>query len=120
MPKSKNISKQIEESLESLEGIKRASAGPFFYTRVRSLLERSEKSFWEKTGFFLARPAIALAIVFITLLANAFFVFHQNGHVQAGAEQDELRFENAYDIASNTNNTIISIFNRENEQPGEK
>jgi hypothetical protein len=120
MQKGKHINKRVEETLDSLDGIKRASPQPFFYTRVRSLLEKAEKSFWEKTGFFLARPAIAIAIVFITLLINAFFVFYQNNHVQAASDQDEFRFENAYDIASNTNNTIISIFNRENEQPGKK
>jgi hypothetical protein len=75
MNKQLDIGKKVNETLESLEGIQRAEAAPYFFTRVKARLERDEKNIWETIGSLLARPAIAVAGLCVILALNAFILF---------------------------------------------
>lgn len=70
MASNQHIEKLVEETLESLQGIKRAGPKPFFFTRLQSRIFRDEDSGWEKLYTFLARPAVALGLVTLILLLN--------------------------------------------------
>ena len=65
-----NNSKRIEDVLGSLEGIQRAKAPDFLYTRLKSRME-TEFDQGGPLGRWLTRPVLALTIAAIILIANA-------------------------------------------------
>lgn len=71
---SHNNSSSIDQVLESLEGIQRAKAPGFMYTRIQS---RMEKEFDQVglIGRWLTRPALTLSLAAIILIANVTTVF---------------------------------------------
>ena len=71
MKQTPDIGKKVDNTLESLEGIQRAEPRPYFFTRVKARLERGQKGVWETIGSVMARPAIAIAGLFIILAVNA-------------------------------------------------
>lgn len=74
MNRQPDIDKKVTETLESLEGIQRAEAAPYFFTRLKARLEREERNIWEKIGSLLARPAIAISTLCFVLALNAFIL----------------------------------------------
>ncbi len=66
---------KAEDILNSLDGIKRATARPFMYTRVMAKMQEDDvKSVWGKTVELIARPAVALACLTAVIATNVFFV----------------------------------------------
>ena len=63
------MAKRTEDILNSLDGIKRASAPDFFYSRLRARMERQlipdNRSGW------ILRPVYAIIALFVILLINA-------------------------------------------------
>lgn len=76
MINKENIQQEIEKTLQSLEGLNRATANPFLFTRIKARMER--QSGWEKVTSFLCRPVIALAILVAVITINAWAVFGSN------------------------------------------
>lgn len=66
---------RIDEVLSSLDGLKRATVSPFFYTRLRAALEREATSPWQQVGYWLTRPSVALTTGLVILVMNAFLLF---------------------------------------------
>lgn len=60
----------IDEVLNSLEGIQRAKAPAFFYTRLRERMERELESTGGPIIRLLTRPALALSLAAIVLILN--------------------------------------------------
>jgi hypothetical protein len=60
----------IDNILSSLDEIKRAEARPFMFTRVMARLQKEEKGIWERIGFFIARPIVAVGCFVAVLVAN--------------------------------------------------
>lgn len=68
---------KIDEILNSLDGIKRAEARPFMYTRVMARLQEDDvKSIWGRTVAFIARPVVALACLTAVIATNVIFVIN--------------------------------------------
>jgi hypothetical protein len=122
MIQKNNIDKRVEETLDSLDGIQRASAGPFFYTRLKAKLEEGEKSVWETISSFISRPAMVFATVCVVLLLNIVVLFRKQPTeiISPSADQNDQTLNNAYDVASSTNTTILNIWNQDNEQRVQK
>lgn len=71
MTRKPEIERKVEDALNSLEGIQRAEAQPWFFARVKARIERGRnQTTWEKAGTFLARPAVALAALCLVLTLN--------------------------------------------------
>lgn len=66
-----NNPQEIDEALNSLEGIQRAKAPAFFYTRLRGRMERELEYTGGPLVRLLARPALALTLAAIILILNA-------------------------------------------------
>ncbi|MBS1576402.1 MAG: hypothetical protein JST09_13945 [Bacteroidetes bacterium] len=112
------MEKRIEEALNSFDGIQRASPQPFFYTRLKARLNQPEKGIWENVSSFITQPAMLFATVFIILLLNISILY--KNHISApgitAADQLEQTPSDAFDVASNTNTTIYTIWSQDNEQ----
>ena len=118
MMKKNNIQQKIGDTLESLNGIQQVSPAPFFYTRLKARLEQAEKSIWESISSFISRPAIVFATICLVLLLNVTVLFrsHPAEMASPSADQSEQTLNNAYDVASSTNTTILNIWSQDNEQ----
>jgi hypothetical protein len=79
--------------MQSLGGIRRAEAPPFIPGRVlQKILDRKERSLWEKFAEMIARPSVAFALVFVVLVLNIYFFSFSTG------EKNEREFSvPAYD-----------------------
>ncbi|MEJ0103019.1 MAG: hypothetical protein WDO19_10865 [Bacteroidota bacterium] len=118
MIQKNNIDQRVEETLNSLDGIQQASAGPFFYTRLKARLEQTEKSVLDAISSFISRPAMVFATICVVLLLNMIVLFRKQPTemIPSSADQNEQTLNNAYDVASSTNTTILNIWNQDNEQ----
>lgn len=109
-----DIDKKVDDALSSLDGIQRAEPAPFFYTRVIGRLQRKE-SVWEKTGSFIARPAVVIAGLVLILAVNISLLFSQQSSTKTSTPvssiTDELKTDNEYILASS------SSFDYENLDP---
>lgn len=65
-----HLEKKIDEAMQSLDGIEKASPRPFFFTRIEARMRR-EKSNWEIISSFVARPSIVFASICLIIVINA-------------------------------------------------
>ena len=59
MKSGSDIEKRVEEALNSLDGIKRASPQPWLFSRIKARLSREEaeeRTVWGTVGSFLSKP----------------------------------------------------------------
>lgn len=78
MSTDKNIEQLVQETLNSLDGVQRAEANPYLYTRVQQALRPlPSQGIWSKGVMLLSRPAF-LVIVIGLLVAINVFVFTNN------------------------------------------
>ena len=70
MKNDKNIQLQVEEALNSVDGIQKASPKPYLLTRINARLNRQAKTNWEKAAVFISRPAVMIAGVCLVLAIN--------------------------------------------------
>ena len=82
--------KEIENILNSLDGIRKASPGHFFYTRVQARLQKEEISFWGRITAFLSKPRVALATLFLICLLNAAALLYQQRAFSATSMADQI------------------------------
>ena len=105
MSTNTDISRRIEEALDSVADIRRAEPKPFFFTRVMARLAREEKSVWEIICRVVTRPAVALSSITLVLLLNFLVLFSESSDAEPEIAEmamvDEYRMSNSlagYDI----------------------
>jgi hypothetical protein len=106
-PKNR-IEKLVEETLESLDGISRARANPFLFTRVEARLKQG-KSGWEQLTAYVSRPAIALAVLCMVIFSNAVVMYWQSAKEEVPEQQLALTEE--YNL------TTTAFYDDENQEP---
>ena len=82
MKQGNDIEKRVEEALNSLDGIKRATPQPWLFSRIKARLSRDEaeeRTVWGTMGSFLSRPAVAIAGLCLILLFNGALLLNQPG-----------------------------------------
>lgn len=104
MKENKDILQEIEKTLGSIDGVSRAAANPFLYTRIRAKLDK-QQNIWAKTIGFITRPAFAVLIIVLVLSANVVTLYSSRTPSQSSASQaantsSDLPAE--YDLAVNT------------------
>ncbi|MEP6749793.1 MAG: hypothetical protein ABJB86_18790 [Bacteroidota bacterium] len=95
--------KEIVRVLDSLEGLQKASPGPFFFTRVQARRQNEETGFWGKLASFLTKPSIALATLCLIFLLNAAALFYQHASSVASADPNEQSVTEEYNTTVATN-----------------
>ncbi len=76
------MEKRTEDILNSLDGIKRATAPDFFYSRLRARMEK--RLIPEKTSGWVLRPVYAMIALFVILLINAAVLLRDNPESASG------------------------------------
>jgi len=102
MKNRKRIQEEVDKTLDSLDGMQRASANPYLFTRVKAMLGKEEKNFWGKAIIFISRPSVAVStIVFAIFITTAIFFESESEKLQAAQEEEQV-FASEYNLSANT------------------
>ena len=99
MVNQEHIDREVEKTLGSLDGISRAHANPYLFTRIKARMQPN--SIWEQ---FVARPVVAFAALVLVILINAFVLFNSGSNTtteQEGIAINDIADE--YNLASTSN-----------------
>ncbi|MEJ7737771.1 MAG: hypothetical protein WKF97_10120 [Chitinophagaceae bacterium] len=111
MQSKKDIEREVEKTLNSLEGMRPATPGPFFFTRLQSHLHKAELNIWERISVFIARPTIAMAVVLAVVLMNTVVFFKHDETAPSIAEQQTEQQYEDFSLADN------AFYDYENLEP---
>lgn len=112
-----HIKQEVEKTLQSLNGIARASANPFLFTRIKAKLQQQENSVWEKIFSFVSRPVVAIALVLVVMAINGWVVFGSSSAKENIASENGnanvSEIANEYNLLANTTNYDYENLNNE-------
>ena len=109
MNKNTDLHRKVEEAMNSVLNITRATPQPFFYTRLMSRISRQESNPWVRVSSYISRPAFAFITVSTVLILNLFVAFNEPG--QNTIKRDISEVATADDLGTN------SFYDIENVQP---
>jgi hypothetical protein len=110
MNKKLHIDKLVEEAMDSIDDIRRASPPPFLLTRVNARLNKAGEARWEKLVRLIGRPAFAIPALATLMLINVtVVVLNRPAQVKA----DQLSFNTADEFST----SVASIYDIENAEP---
>ena len=107
-----NQKKEIENIINSLEGMQKAGPGDFFFTRVQARLQIEKISLWGRIALFLTKPTVALATLGLICLLNAAALFYRQ-EFSSAAMADQLEQIGTDDY--NTTLAANSYYDENNE-----
>jgi len=102
MKDKRQISEEVDKTLDSLDGIQRASANPFLFTRIQARLQREEKNFWSQAFAFISRPTVAFAGIAVAIIINAVVLFESRSEPVKNTQDEEQVFASEYNLSTNT------------------
>jgi len=113
MTNKEQIQKEIEQTLQSLDGVQRATANPFLFTRIKARMQK-QQSGWEKAYSFIARPVVALAVLIMVLGINFIAVYNVVTPTTATtAIETENDINNEYDYMASADSFDDQILNNQ-------
>ena len=107
----KHIESQVEKTLRSIDAVKQASPGPFFFTRVQARLNRTDRTIWDKLSVLLSKPTVAIAGICLIIFVNTVTVLDIKETLPTLAEQSEPIYDDEYSMA------VTSFYDIENTEP---
>jgi hypothetical protein len=100
MKNEKNIPQKVEQTIQSMEGMHRAEANPFLYTRVMQAIENKKaKPAFEKKWV----PRLAFALLIFMSVNIYTFIHFQKPETQSTTKQGIEAFANEYGFSDNSN-----------------
>ena len=105
-----DIERRIEETMNSLEGMHRAEANPFLYTRIQARLS-GQKSVLDRVAAFAGKPAFAFAILVIVLVTNISVMMESPSAPEQLNELSQLAVSDQY------SSNVANIYDYENPEP---
>lgn len=109
MNKQTDMQRKVDEAMDSVLNIGRATPAPFFYTRLMARISRQENNYWDKISSLIGRPAFAIITVSMVLMLNIFVAIEETSSNPTAPELSE--FATADDLGTNT------FYDIENVQP---
>ena len=109
MNKMSDIQMRVEEAMNSVLNISRATPQPFFYTRLMARITYQESNSWERMSRFVSRPVFAIITMSLILVLNTFVAFNETSSHSGKPELSEVA--TADDLGTNT------FYDIENVQP---
>ena len=106
MTSEEKIQLEVEKTLQSLDGVKRAEANSFLFTRIKARMNKKAGG-WDWIFSFVSRPAIAMAIVVLVMTINGWALWDSN-------TEDVVAADNSSELASEYN-TVASVSNYDYE-----
>jgi hypothetical protein len=95
-----HLNKKIDEAMQSLHGIEKASPRPFFFTRLEAHMQK-QKSHWEALSSFLTKPVVAIACICLVIIINAAVILSStNLNTSSDQQNNELATADEYNSVS--------------------
>ena len=106
---TKKIAELVEETLNSMDGAKRAGPAPYLLTRINAKMGKQQLSTWERVGSLLGRPVVAFSLVVFLVIIN----LAMHGYTFGSASMQSTPVSaDEYSM-----NTSSALFDLENIQP---
>jgi hypothetical protein len=102
MKAKRHIEQEVDKTLNSLDGVKRAVANPYLFTRIKVRLEKEEGSIWSRATQLISRPAVAVAALVLAISINLAVFFEYRPEVPETGQEDEQVFASEYNLSSDT------------------
>ena len=104
MTSKEKIQQEIEQTLQCLDGAKRAEANPFLFTRIKARMDR-KANVWERSFSFISKPAIAVAIVVVVMAVNGWALWGGSGTDETiAAEPNVSELATEYNVVASVDN----------------
>jgi len=104
MISKEKIQQEIEQTLQCLDGVKRAEANPFLFTRIKARMNK-RANVWERTFSFISKPAIAVAIVVLVMAVNGWALWGGSGTSEpVTADTNVSELANEYNVVASVDN----------------
>lgn len=99
---NKDIQNEVEKTLRSLDGITRAEANPFLYTRIKARMQKQSR--WENVISFISRPVVVFAVFIMVLTVNGLFLINPSEENSTNENESiaTLDFDDEYNLGSTT------------------
>lgn len=112
MNRKEHIDRSVEDTLFSLDGLKRAEPAPFFYTRLMARMEGENATSMERFLALVSRPAFAITTAVIFLLLNGLILssLFRSRQLNSGEEPGQAM---AYEYTHSTSNNTFYANNPE-------
>ena len=111
MNNNNEINKWVDDALNSLNDVERATGKPYLLTRLNSKMQRNTStSSWDKALQFISKPTVAIACMFLIIAFNA-LVLSKNYNNTATTADEQYAAVDEY----NTNITTLNY--TENIEP---
>ena len=104
MNRNENINKMIEEALGSVDDAKRATPKPYLLTRINARMSKGPESVWEKSAWFITRPAVAFGGLCLVVLINTMVIFYSKATTSVATT--DMAVQNTTDEFSYIGTTI--------------
>jgi len=69
----KKIQTKVDEVMQSIDHVQRASPRPFLFTRLEARM-LNDRNIWSRLSSFAGRPVIAFSCICLVLLLNAIVI----------------------------------------------
>ena len=109
MTSKDKIQQEVERTLQSLEGVKRAEANPYLFTRIKARMNKKANGWEEGIFSFVNKPVIAVAILLLVMAVNGWALW---GSASGDTVGDT---PNSFSELANEYNTVASVNNYDYE-----
>ncbi len=107
------INSRIDTTMQSIDGIEKASPKPFLLTRINAALaDSASDTVWAKIAYYFKKPGVAAFVILVLILINIFVI--KTSNVTTDKESVSLRIgPQKYDFAIN----VSVLYDIENQEP---
>lgn len=116
MMQKEKIQQEIEKTLDSLNGLKRAEANHFLFTRIQARMKRKAGG-WERAFSFASKPLVALAVLALVMAMNGWSYFGNTTPAETHVSDTETaslpEFEREYKFITSTDSYDYENANNE-------
>ncbi len=106
------LKNKIEEALQSLDAVQRATPRPFLMTRIHARMNKESLSVWERVGELFIQPRWILTGLCLVLAMNAAVVLFNNRSNDAVVSTiEQTNSEEDYSTA------VATLYDLENNEP---
>jgi hypothetical protein len=114
MSMNDHIDRKVEETLASLDDLRRAEPAPFFHTRLMARMERTDELGMGGLLRIISRPAFVIAATVLFLALNGYILMgFLNGRKESRSEDVTQSLALEYGNGQNT----VSYFDNNTENP---
>jgi hypothetical protein len=111
MQQRDDIEKRIDDTLNSLDNMRRAEANPFLFTRIQARMQQTRSGI-ERVMALAGKPAFAFLVLVIVLVTNMVVMLKGSSEGPTlTQEQTQFAVADEYDL------NVPSLYDYENPEP---